>query len=58
VDETGLLTNMMKDKTGCKKVIAERGYNGTKQAIALDIHYTTMGFTAATGKPAMCVVIF
>lgn len=58
VDETGSSTNMRKDKTGGKKVIAEKGYSGTQQAISSNIRYTTMGFTAATGEPVMCVIIF
>jgi hypothetical protein len=58
VDETGSSTNMRKDKPGSKKVIAEKGYSGTQAAISSDIRYTTMGFTAATGEPVMCVIIF
>lgn len=58
VDETGSSTNMRKDKPGCKKVIAEKGYAGTQQATSSNICYTTMGFTATTGEPVMCVIIF
>jgi hypothetical protein len=57
VDETGSSTNMRNDKPGSSKLIAEKGYNGTKQAISLDLRYTTMGFTAATGVPVMCIDI-
>jgi hypothetical protein len=58
VDETGSSTNMKMDKKGTKKVIAEKGYTGSKQAITTDLRYTTMGFTAATGEPIMCCIIF
>jgi hypothetical protein len=58
VDETGSSTNMINDKHGNKKVIAEKGFGGTKSAITSDLRYTTMGFTAATGQPVMCVIIF
>jgi hypothetical protein len=56
VDETGSSTNMINDKHGNKKVIAEKGFGGTKSAITSDLRYTTMGFTAATGQPVMCVI--
>jgi hypothetical protein len=58
VNETGSTTNMKKDKTYGKKVIAEQGYSGATPAISTDIRYTTMGFTAATGEPVMCCIIF
>jgi hypothetical protein len=58
VDETGSNTNMRKDKVGSKRVIAEKGFSGEVQAISTDLRYTTMGFTAATGEPVMCCVIF
>jgi hypothetical protein len=57
VDETGLSTNMKMDKKGTKRIIAEKGYAGTKKAITTNIRYTTMGFTAATGEPVMCCII-
>jgi hypothetical protein len=57
VDETGSSTNMRKDKTFGKKVIAECGCLGTKGAISSDLRYTTMGFTAGNGQPVMCCVI-
>ena len=57
VDECGSSTNMRKDKTGNKKVIAEKGFSGTKAAISSDLRYTTMGFTAGNGDPIMCCVI-
>ena len=58
VDEVGSNTDMRKDKQGSKKVIAEKGFKGTQEAITTDLHYTVMGFTAATGEPVLCVVIF
>jgi hypothetical protein len=48
---------MKKDKTYNKKVISEKGYSGTKQAISSDLRYTTMGFTSANGEPVMCCII-
>jgi hypothetical protein len=39
-------------------VIAYRGFEGTREAIMTDLHYTVMRFTAATGEPVLCVVIF
>jgi hypothetical protein len=58
VDETGSSTNMRKDKVGSKNVIAEKGFSGARQAISTDLRYTTMGFTAGTGEPVMCCIIF
>jgi hypothetical protein len=58
VDETGSSTNMKNDKHGNKKVIAEKVFGGTKSAITSDLQYTTMSFTALTGQPVMCVIIF
>jgi hypothetical protein len=57
VDESGSSANMKKDKTGSKRVIAEKGFAGTKAAITTDIRYTTMGFTAGTGEPVICCII-
>jgi hypothetical protein len=57
-DETGSSKNMKNDKPGNKIVIAETGYGGTKEAITSDLRHTTIGFTAATGEPVMCCVIF
>jgi hypothetical protein len=59
VDECGSNTDMQKDKQqGKQRVIAEKGFRGTKEAITTDLHYTVMGFTAATGEAVLCVVIF
>jgi hypothetical protein len=58
VDETGSSTNMKKDKSYNKRVIAEQGYGGNKEAISSDIRYTTMGFTSANGQPIMYCIIF
>ena len=59
VDEVGSNTDMKKDKQqGRQRVIAEKGFRGSREAITTDIHYTVMGFTAATGEPVLCVVIF
>jgi hypothetical protein len=59
VDEVGSNTDMKKDKQqGKQRVIAEKGCQGTRSAITSDLHYTVMGFTAATGEPVMCCVIF
>jgi hypothetical protein len=57
-NKTGSSTNIKKDKMYNQKVIAEKGFSGTKEAISSDVHYTTMGFTAATGEPVMCCLIF
>jgi hypothetical protein len=55
VDKAGSSTTMRKDKPGsyCRK-----GDSGPKQAKSLDLRYATMGFTAATGEPVTCIVIF
>jgi hypothetical protein len=59
VDETGSNTNMKKDgHRGGTRVIAEKGFNGESLAVTSDIHYTSLGFTAATGEPVMCCIIF
>jgi hypothetical protein len=57
VDETGSSTNLKRDKTFGKKVIAEQGCSGAKGAIASDLRYTTMGFTAGNGELIMCCII-
>jgi hypothetical protein len=59
VDEYGSNTDMKKDKQqGRQRLIAEKGFCGTKEAITTDLHYTVMGFTAATGEAVLCVAIF
>jgi hypothetical protein len=52
-DETGSSTNMKNDKTGNRRVITETRYNGTKEAITIDLQYTTISFSAATGEPVL-----
>jgi hypothetical protein len=37
VDKTGLSSNIKMDKKGTKRVIAKKGYLGTKKAITTDI---------------------
>jgi hypothetical protein len=50
---------LKKDKQqGRQRVIAENGCCCTREAITKELHYTVMGFTAATGEPILCVVIF
>jgi hypothetical protein len=58
VDEAGSSTNMKMDKKGTKKVIADVGFTATNKAITINLRYTTMGFTTATGEPDMCCIIF
>jgi hypothetical protein len=59
VDETGSNTNMRKDgQRGRRRVIAEAGCDGHQDSITTDIRYTTLGFTAASGEPVLCVLIF
>jgi hypothetical protein len=59
VDEVGNNTNQ-KDNGNRKqrKVIVEKGTVGKETCSTTDHRFTMMGFTASTGEPVMCVVIF
>jgi hypothetical protein len=58
VDEVGNNTSQANDgnKTGTKYV-TRKGWRAHQQNSFTDCHYTTLGFTAATGEPVMCAVI-
>jgi hypothetical protein len=59
VDEVGNNTNRKHDAaTTNAKAIVERGTNAKIPSVSTDNRWTALGFTAASGKPVMCVVIF
>jgi hypothetical protein len=59
VDELGKNTNQ-KDSGNRKqcRVLVEKNTVGKQTCSATDHRFTVLGFTAATGEPVMCVVIF
>ena len=59
VDEVGNNTNMKDDvKVGGKRLLKEKGQRAKITAATTDAHFTVLGFTAATGEPVMCAIIF
>mmetsp|Transcript_1965 Transcript_1965/g.2674 ORF Transcript_1965/g.2674 Transcript_1965/m.2674 type:complete len:192 (-) Transcript_1965:606-1181(-) len=59
VDEVGNNTNMKKDgAVGGEKVFKHVGEKVSMTASVADTHFTVLGFTAGTGEPIMCAVIF
>ena len=59
VDEVGNNTNMKEDgRVGGEKKIGVKGEQAQTTIATNDAHYTMLGFTAATGEPVMCAVIF
>jgi hypothetical protein len=58
VDEVGDNTSQANDgnNTGTKYVTG-KGWRAQQQNSFTDCHYTTLGFTAATGEPVMCAII-
>lgn len=58
-DETGCNTSQKKDgHYGGRKLVGERGTTPKTIASSTDKHFTVLGFTAASGDPVLCVVIF
>ena len=59
VDEVGSNTSTTKDgNIGGEKFLCERFARPQIKAATKDSHFTVLGFTAATGEPVMCAVIF
>ena len=59
VDEVGNNTNMKDDgKVGGEQFLKEKGQRAKITAATTDAHFTVLGFTAATGEPVMCAIIF
>jgi hypothetical protein len=58
VDELGDIISQANDgnKTGTKYVTG-KGWRAQQKNSFTDYHYTTLGFTAATGEPVMCAII-
>jgi hypothetical protein len=58
VDEVVETTSQANDgyKTGTKHITGN-GWRAQQQHSFKDCHYTTLGFTIATGEPVMCAVI-
>jgi hypothetical protein len=59
VDEVGSNTDMEGDgHVGGEVMVVGRGEVATQRAASSDNHFTVLGFTAATGDPVMCAIIF
>ncbi|KAI2492615.1 hypothetical protein MHU86_21929 [Fragilaria crotonensis] len=59
VDEVGSNTSTTKDgNVGGEKFLCEAAGRPQIKAATKDSHFTVMGFTAATGEPVMCAIIF
>ena len=59
VDEVGNNTNMKDDeKFGGERFLKEKGQKAKINAATSDENLTVLGFTAATGEPVMCAIIF
>ncbi len=59
VDEVGSNTSTTNDgKVGGEKFLCERTARPQIRAATKDSHFTVLGFTAATGEPIMCAIIF
>ena len=59
VDEVSNNTNQKNDgPKGGEKVLCERSLTPRQKCSTTDAHYTVLGFTAGTGEPVMCVIIF
>ena len=59
VDEVGNNTNMKDGKRyGSKKSLGPTGQATKEEVSTTDTHFTTLGFTSATGQPIMCAQIF
>jgi hypothetical protein len=59
VDEVGNNTNMKDDgRIGGERLLKARGQTAEVYSATSDAHFTVLGFTAATGEPVMCAIIF
>jgi hypothetical protein len=59
VDEVGNNTNMKEDgRIGGERLLKARGQTAEVTAATSDAHFTVLGFTAGTGEPVMCAIIF
>jgi hypothetical protein len=59
VDEVGSNTSTTKDgNVGGEKFLCEKMARPQIRAATKDSHFTVLGFTAATGEPVMCAIIF
>ncbi|KAI2504990.1 hypothetical protein MHU86_9433 [Fragilaria crotonensis] len=59
VDEVGSNTSTTKDgNVGVEKYLCEAGARPQVRAATRDSYFTVLGFTAATGVPLMCAIIF
>ena len=59
VDEVGNNTNMKDDgRVGGERLLKGRGETAEVTAATSEAHFTVLGFTAATGEPEMCAIIF
>lgn len=59
VDEVGSNTNTTKDgNIGGEKFLCEASSRPQIRAATKDSHFTVLGFTATTGQPLMCAIIF
>jgi hypothetical protein len=59
VDEVGSNTSMEGDgHVGGELFIVGKGETAKQSASKADSHFTVLGFTAATGEPIMCAIIF
>ena len=59
VDEVGSNTSQTKDgNVGGEKFLCEALQRPHTRAATKDSHFTVLGFTAATGTPLMCAIIF
>jgi hypothetical protein len=59
VDECGSNTSQSKDgQVGGQTYLCSRTGWRQQMAATKDAHFTVMGFTAASGDPVMCMIIF
>jgi hypothetical protein len=59
VDEVGNNTNMKEDgRIGGERLLKAKGQSAEITAATSDAHFTVLGFTAGTGEPVMCAIIF
>jgi len=59
VDEVGSNTSQVKDgNVGGEKYLCGKQSRPQQRAATKDTHFTVLGFTAATGEPVMCAIIF
>jgi hypothetical protein len=59
VDEVGSNTSQVKDgNVGGEKYLCIKGGRPQQRSATKDGHFTVLGFTAATGEPVMCAIIF